>query len=204
MQNTNDQIILRILRMRWAWSHFARLECWVASLNVIRPNTSDFIATQMRIMAAVQAEQEDKMKRRSVVAGNRSRKSPLIPPVPSLPRQWHTSWIYTWESGVAQSYTLLCITDLAVRGSLEALFVSLYLMVFALVRVLRGIDFQVQFLGWVVVRVQAVHVSSAMSKFAEIQFRSSTWGIQLQQYTSMCRMHPLTILCRGVWVSLLP
>ena len=27
MQNTNDQIILRILRMRWAWSHFARLEC---------------------------------------------------------------------------------------------------------------------------------------------------------------------------------
>ena len=121
-----------------------------------------------------------------------------------LSRDNDTSWIYTWESGVAQSYTLLCITDLAVRGSLEALFVSLYLMVFALVRVLRGIDFQVQFLGWVVVRVQAVHVSSAMSKFAEIQFRSSTWGIQLQQYTSMCRMHPLTILCRGVWVSLLP
>ncbi|KAF8335868.1 uncharacterized protein EI90DRAFT_2912352 [Cantharellus anzutake] len=65
-QNSNDQIILRILRMR--------------------PNTSDFIGTQMRIMAAVQAEQENKMKRRAAMAGSRNSRSP-VPPVPPLPRQ---------------------------------------------------------------------------------------------------------------------
>ena len=54
----------------------------------VRPNTSDFIAQQLQILATVQAEQEQRerqqQKRKMQRPGAVSR-APEIPPVPEIP-----------------------------------------------------------------------------------------------------------------------
>jgi len=59
-ENSNGEVIMRILRMR--------------------PNTRDFIEQQLKIISAVQSEQESRMKRRSVAS-----RQPRLSPVPSIP-----------------------------------------------------------------------------------------------------------------------
>jgi len=62
-ENSNGEVIMRILRMR--------------------PNTKDFIQQQLKIMFAMQSEQESRMKKRSA-ASRQPRLSP-VPPVPTIP-----------------------------------------------------------------------------------------------------------------------
>lgn len=85
------ETILRILRMRYVFSSQTSgfsLCTYNDALGPFRPNTSDFIAQQLQILATMQAEQEERerqqQKRKAQRTGGASR-IPEIPAVPEIP-----------------------------------------------------------------------------------------------------------------------
>jgi len=83
-EDSNGEIILRILRMRYLF----RLEFLpVGLIRSGRSGTSDFIVQQMRTLSKLQAEQEAREKAKEQRKLNRPRQDGQggIPPVPSIP-----------------------------------------------------------------------------------------------------------------------
>lgn len=77
---SGGETILRILRMRYVLStHYVESDAYFK-----RPNTSDFIAQQLQILATMQAEQEQRQKRKAQRPGGAAR-NPGVPTVPEVP-----------------------------------------------------------------------------------------------------------------------
>lgn len=84
--SASEQIIMRILRMRYAT---ALVRCRVVIDQLLRPRTQEFIAQQMQIMATMQAEQEQRAREAEERKLKRQQNHQLresIPPVPPLPQ----------------------------------------------------------------------------------------------------------------------
>ena len=83
------ETIMRILRMRYVPSTQTRFLVSVPTLKPLsRPNTSDFIAQQLQILATMQAEQEQRerqQQKRKVQRPGGSARIPDVPPVPEIP-----------------------------------------------------------------------------------------------------------------------
>lgn len=89
---TSEQTIMRILRMRYLWSSI--FDIALTDLIPIRPRTQDFIAQQIQISMAMQAEQEQRAReaeerkaKRATSAVNRNNRVSAVPHLPPLPQK---------------------------------------------------------------------------------------------------------------------
>ena len=83
----NGETILRILRMRYVISHTSIL-VMILIVTLNRSGTSDFIAQQLQILSAMQAEQEQRERAKSKAGSrkvHRPKQASQIPAVPPLP-----------------------------------------------------------------------------------------------------------------------
>jgi hypothetical protein len=86
---TSEETIMRILRMRYVKATFDTVVVFLTRHRVCRPGTSEFIAQQLQIMSAMQAEQEQRAKeleQRKLKRPSTNRPANQIPVVPSIPR----------------------------------------------------------------------------------------------------------------------
>jgi hypothetical protein len=84
---SGGETILRILRMRYVLSKLeSRLLIVCLQLTLLsRPNTSDFIAQQLQILATMQAEQEQRERQQQKRKAQRPGGAARIPEVPAVP-----------------------------------------------------------------------------------------------------------------------
>ena len=83
----NGETILRILRMRYVISHTSIL-VMILIVTLNSSGTSDFIAQQLQILSAMQAEQEQRERAKSKAGSrkvHRPKQASQIPAVPPLP-----------------------------------------------------------------------------------------------------------------------
>lgn len=85
---TSEETIMRILRMRYAKMYAISFH-FLIRYPVRRSGTSEFIAQQLQIMTAMQAEQEQRTKeleRRKLKRPSTNRPASQIPDIPPIPR----------------------------------------------------------------------------------------------------------------------
>lgn len=87
-EDSNGDIILRILRMRYLFEALEPRSASSGLTRLDRNGTSDFILQQLRTLSKLQAEQEAREKAKEQRKLNRPRQDGLgsgIPPVPTIP-----------------------------------------------------------------------------------------------------------------------
>jgi hypothetical protein len=83
---SGGETILRILRMRYVLSTRITAYHRMPTLTLLsRPNTSDFIAQQLQILATMQAEQEQRERQQQKRKAQRPGGAARIPEVPAVP-----------------------------------------------------------------------------------------------------------------------
>ena len=86
-ETSSEQIIMRILRMRFVFYQLSK-DLMLIYFFSSRPRTQDFIAQQLQIMTAMQAEQEQRAREAEERKAKRQQQvhqRETIPPVPPLP-----------------------------------------------------------------------------------------------------------------------
>ncbi len=79
------ETIMRILRMRYVSVYVSNSVLTLKPPGPSRPNTSDFIAQQLQILATMQAEQEQRERQQQKRKAHRPGGTVRIPDVPAVP-----------------------------------------------------------------------------------------------------------------------